>query len=262
MPENSNFKFAIIKNRNGKLLAQGYKSLIVAVFPYFYPEKTELFSKYASIYDYHTVIKEEFEEFLSSLSYEYKIFADISPFNEKKLAEDLGLGEIGRHGILITKEFSSFVFIGEAAIRAELPELIYPKEKICTGCNKCIKACPTGALDGGFNKEKCLSYITQKKKLSPDQELLLKKTKCIWGCDICQLACPITKKARITNISKFKKPILDLTSYMLMEMDDAGFRERYQEFAFAYKGVELLQRNVKAVGLNINAQKKPPGHNA
>ena len=250
MLRDNHFKFAITKNYNEKLLSEGYKSLIVAVFPYFYPEKTELFSKYCSIYDYHTVIKEEFDKLIPLLTdslgtaCEYKIFADISPFPEKKLAESLSLGEIGKHNLLLTKKYSSFVFIGEAAIKAYLPETKFNFEKICMGCGECVRACPTGALTGGFNKEKCLSCITQKRKLTLEQELLLKNTQCVFGCDICQLACPITKNAQKTKIEKFKKPILDLTKEMILNMDNQEFSKKYHEFAFAYKGIEILKRNI------------------
>ena len=239
-----NIEFAIMKNYNEKLLYEGYESLIVAVFPYFYPEKTELFSKYCSIYDYHTVVKDEFSEMLSKLECEYKIFTDISPFPEKKMAESLGLGEIGRNNLLLTEEYSSFVFIGEAAVKLSIPEKKHEPKKICTGCNACVKSCPTGALSDGFKKELCLSYITQTKKLTSGQEDLMKGTACAFGCDICQLACPITKNAQKTNIKKFEKPVLDLTKDMILSMTEDEFKRRYSEFAFAYKGIEILKRNI------------------
>jgi epoxyqueuosine reductase QueG len=240
--------YAITKNFNTKLVALGYKSLVVAVFPYFYVEKPVLFSKYASINDYHSVISYEFEKILSPLNIEYKVFTDISPFSEKELAEKLGLGFIGKNNLLITKNYSSFVFIGEAVLKADLDEFIHPQnDDICQNCNLCVNACPTNALENGFKKDKCLSYLTQKKILTIDEEKLLVRSNCVWGCDICQNICPLTKIAKNTTIEKFQKPILDLTAEKILNLDEDLFQNEYRNFAFAYKGIEILKRNVRII---------------
>lgn len=240
--------YAITKNFNKKLLSLGYKSLVVAVFPYFYAKNTTLFSKYASINDYHNVIKYLFEKIFSNLGIEYKVFTDISPFSEKELAQKLGLGYIGKNNLLLTENYSSFVFIGEVAVKADLEEFIHlPKADTCKNCKLCINACPTNALDNGFNKEKCLSYLTQKKNITIDEEKLLSKGNLVWGCDICQNACPLTKNAQITNIVEFQSPILDISKEKILDLDEKSFQNEYKSFAFAYKGIEILKRNVRII---------------
>lgn len=237
--------YGITKNTNEKYWNLGYRTLIVAVFPYYYQKNTKIFSKYASVYDYHIVVKEEVEKIFKPLGVEYLCFTDVSPFAEKELSEELGLGEIGRHNLLLTPQYSSFVFIGEILLKDELPEHKIVSPKLCTGCNCCVKACPTGALTGGFQREKCLSYLTQKKNLTEEEEKLLRQSDTVWGCDLCQLACPLTKTAACTPISKFQEPVLKLDKETILKLEDDVFRETYREFAFAYKGVEILKRNVR-----------------
>ncbi|MBQ7792395.1 MAG: epoxyqueuosine reductase, partial [Clostridia bacterium] len=167
--------YGVMPNPNEKYRKMGYRTLIVAVFPYYYPEKTELFSKYCSVYDYHTVVKQEFDAIFSPLGVEYISFADISPFREKHLADELGLGQIGEHNLLLTEKYGSFVFLGEVLIKEELPERRHKKVSLCTHCGACKKACPTCSLEQGFSKETCLSYLTQKKQLTPEEEILLQR---------------------------------------------------------------------------------------
>lgn len=239
--------YGIMPNPNEKYRKQGYRTLLVAVFPYYNPYSTGIFSKYCSVYDYHTVVKEEFAKIFEPLSVEYLSFSDISPFPEKLLAQELGLGQIGKNNLLLTEKYASFVFIGEALLKEELPERKHNISNLCDGCNLCVKACPNQALDNGFCREKCLSYLSQKKALTPQEETELQKSKAVWGCDLCQLACPYVKTALLTDIEKFQKPILKLEKEEILSLTDAEFREKYREFAFSYKGIEILKRNVRLI---------------
>ena len=73
-------RYGMMPNPNMKYHKQGYRTLIVAVFPYSYPQKTTAFSKYASIPDYHRVVKEELAAIFDQIGVEYVSFTDISPF--------------------------------------------------------------------------------------------------------------------------------------------------------------------------------------
>ena len=238
-------KWGVTKNTNKKYLNMGYKSLIVAVFGYFYEGNTVPFSKYCSIPDYHVVVKEEFEKIISKIFLDYKIMVDISPYNEKMLAETLGLGEIGENNLLLTEDYGSYVFIAEALVKEEISEYKHEKKKLCTHCKKCVKSCPSHALTDGFKKESCLSFLSQKKELLENEEQLFKKASYIFGCDICQTSCPVNKNAKKTQIEKFKKPILSLSEKEILSLTEEEFEKRYGEFAFCYKGVEILKRNVR-----------------
>lgn len=240
-------KYGVTKNDNKKYLSMGYKSLIVAVFPYYRKENAEFFSKYCSIPDYHTVVKEVFENMIKDIFSDYKIMVDISPFKEKVLAHELGLGEIGENNLLLTKEYGSYVFIGEALVKEELNEVKREKQKICLHCKKCVNACPQKALDGGFLKERCLSYLTQKKELTSDEEKMLKKSSFYFGCDICQSVCPANKMVEETPIQQFKIPILKLDTNELFSLDEEAFKKEYYNYAFSYRGLEILKRNARII---------------
>ncbi|MBE7019107.1 MAG: epoxyqueuosine reductase [Ruminococcaceae bacterium] len=241
----SYLSYGVTKNTNSKYLKQGYRTLIVAVFPYYCVGENELFSKYCTVYDYHKVVKDEFEKIFAPLGIEYLSFADISPFGEKKLAEDLGLGEIGEHNLLLTEEYGSFVFLGEVLLKEELPEKTGNFPKLCTHCGNCKKACPTNALEEGFERGKCLSHLSQKKQLTDEEEALYVKSKLAWGCDVCQLACPVNQSVGKTPIDAFKQASLTLTKEEILALSEEEFQEKYQDYAFAYKGIEILRRNVR-----------------
>lgn len=238
-------RYGVMPNPNEKYQKQGYRTLLVAVFPYYYSDKTTDFSKYCSVYDYHQVVKEEFAAILEPLGIEYCSFTDISPFREKLLAEELGLGQIGEHNLLLTQDYGSFVFIGEVLLKETLPEKRYPKPNLCTHCGACRKACPTASLTDGFCKETCLSFLSQKKELTPAQELLFQKGDTLWGCDLCQLACPVCLSAKHTPIKAFQSPVLELSKEKILAMNQEEFQTEYENFAFCYKGVEILKRNVR-----------------
>lgn len=241
----SYLSYGVTKNTNQKYLKQGYRTLIVAVFPYYCVGENELFSKYCTVYDYHKVVKEEFDRIFAPMGVEYLSFADISPFREKQLAESLGLGEIGEHNLLLTEDYGSFVFLGEALLKEELPEKTGTFPKLCTHCGACRKACPTGALQEGFQKEKCLSFLSQKKELSAEEQVLYRQSPLVWGCDICQLACPASEGAKKTPIKDFMQASLKLTKEEIMTLSEDEFQKKYQDYAFSYKGIEILRRNVR-----------------
>ncbi|MBR5239658.1 MAG: 4Fe-4S dicluster domain-containing protein, partial [Clostridia bacterium] len=115
----------------------------------------------------------------------------------------------------------------------------------CTHCGICKKTCPTSALENGFDRGKCLSHLSQKKALSDDEQALYQKSKLAWGCDLCQLVCPVNQSAKKTPIDAFKQASLTLTKDEILTLSEEEFQEKYQDYAFSYKGIEILRRNVR-----------------
>lgn len=77
----------------------------------------------------------------------------------KHAAVSCGMGEIGRNNLLLTPEFGPHQRL--CAIVTEAPLEPDPKKDfdLCCGCDKCIKACPSGALKpDGYDVDPCFVY--------------------------------------------------------------------------------------------------------
>ena len=204
-------------------------------------------SLYASVKDYHLYFERLFGHILPLLraqfpSHRFAGFADHSPIDEVDAAARAGLGVYGDHGLLLTEEYSSFVFLGEIITDAVLPAASVPIGA-CHHCGACRRACPVG-----LDKSRCLSALTQKKgTLTPEEEQMLDSHPLIWGCDTCQLACPYTAEAlRRGTLGQtppfFREDILaQLCEEQLHQMNDDTFRQR----AYAWRGRHVILRNLR-----------------
>lgn len=229
------------------------RSVLMLLLPY-YAGETKNISVYASARDYHLYTKHLLAELSDVLQNQYEGyrfygFSDHSPIDERDAAVKAGLGVFGDNGLLINDCYSSFVFLCEVV--SDLPSDAFGETRIvmprkCEGCGACKKACPTGILLG--KSDLCLSAVTQKKgELTEEERELILRTGSVWGCDICQEACPYTKRAKekgtlTTPIPFFReKRITELSEDILSEMSEEEFKER----AFSWRGKEPLLRNLE-----------------
>lgn len=67
--------------------------------------------------------------------------------SQKHAAQAAGLGSIGRHSLLITPQLGSMVWLGAVLTDGEW-EGDPLTEPVCTGCSRCVEACPVNALAG------------------------------------------------------------------------------------------------------------------
>ena len=221
---------------------------IIMAVPYFTPHCIgSSVSAYTVSRDYHLFFSELFEKILPILNEKFPEtrfagFADHSPIAEVEAAALAGLGVIGKNNLLIAEKYSSFVFLGELICDAELPDAEPKSIRMCEGCGACTAKCPMK------NGRECLSYVSQKKgELSPEEKAYIKEYGSVFGCDICQLACPHTKKAIasksiFTEIPFFKadalpSPIAD----DINNMSDKEFSSR----AYSWRGRECILRNIE-----------------
>jgi epoxyqueuosine reductase len=251
MPETGICRFSDIENsliscRAKQQLPQTPKSIIVTLFPYYIGEILgSNISKYAWSRDYHKVCG----EMLANVAYrlhdtwgdENSVpFIDNSPIPEVKAAQLAGLGVIGENGLLISHEYGSFVFIGSIVTTLELMPSNAGGE--CNHCGICVRACPTGAISENekFNKELCLSYITQKKgKLTDFEKREITKSGCIWGCDICQNVCPRNIGIKKTFIKDFYENL-----YPIITENNINSIDLPQERAFFWRGKDIISQNL------------------
>lgn len=225
--------------------------VFVAAFPYYAGYSPGNLSLYARGLDYHLVLLEQIQTVCDALRLQYpsRVFlpaADNSPIPEQKAALLAGVGKLGLHGLLIVPPYGSYVFLG--TILTDLPLETTRKKTAspgCTHCKACQKACPTKALDGVFDPERCLSRISQKKgPLTPEEERLLKTHSLIWGCDSCQLSCPLNQKASLSPLSSFREHLIPSLSKDDLALSNRQFQNRFGNRAFAWRGPSPLRRNL------------------
>ncbi len=240
--------FDIIKNnliecRAKKRLPENARSVIVACFPYLLDDtqyKGRNISKYAVVTDYHEVALKRLQKVADSLKKlypenEFSPFADNSPIPEVSAACSAGLGVKGINTLLITEKYGSYVFIGEIVTDLKL-DAVDCEIKKCSECKECISVCPAKAIyENSFNKEICLSAVTQKKgELTDGEKKLMQECGCIWGCDICQDICPMNRNAATTQIEEFlSSPVPNVT----IGCDISGR-------AYEWRGRKVIERNI------------------
>ena len=225
------------------------KSAIIFLLPYYAGEGKNL-SAYATARDYHIAIREHTCELIEELQRLFpecraRGYGDHSPIDERDAALSAGLGILGDSGLLINEKYGTYIFIADVLTDIppeELGESGAAKPHLrCISCGKCRYACPTGILRGESGE--CLSAITQRKgDLTEDEVDLMRKFNTVWGCDLCQSACPYNKEPKITPISFFLEDrITTLTSERLSKMSKDEFAQR----AFAWRGRKTVERNLK-----------------
>ncbi len=225
------------------------KTAIVFLFPYFcgYKENSNI-SVYTYGKDYHTVIKEYLEKICEFIKEEikdfnYEIYTAVSPYNDIELAYNAGLGFIGKNRLLINEKYGSYVFIGYIITDTEI-EHDEPVRSKCINCNKCASACPTKAITSG-NFGMCLSSLTQKKgELTFQEKTLIKNNGYAFGCDICQIVCPLNKG----NLTPFPEFCENLTTRIEKKdfefLSNKEFKSKYKDKAFSWRGKNLIIRNL------------------
>jgi len=166
-------------------------------------------SRYALGRDYHKVLRTRLQKLADRISarvgaFGYRVFTDSAPVLEKALAEQAGLGWIGKHTNLIHRDTGSWFFLGELYTDLPLP-LDVPATNHCGSCHACIDICPTGAIVAPYELDarRCISYLTIELHGPIPLELRPLIGNRIYGCDDCQLVCPWNKFAQPTREPDF-----------------------------------------------------------
>ena len=219
-------------------------------------------SVYARNRDYHEIIKGKLKELAGLLARRsgeaVKVFVDTAPLMEKPLAEAAGLGWQGKHSVLVSRDFGSWLFLGAILTAAELPA-DSPHEESCGSCTRCLDICPTKAFPAPFRLDarRCLAYLTVEHKGPIPVEFRIPMGNRIYGCDDCLAVCPwnkfasVSREARLRARPEFERPELA----DLVQLDDEGFRALFAGSPIKRIGHGRFLRNVLiAVGNSGNAE--------
>lgn len=251
------------KRADPRLLFPPARSVIVVALNYFTPHKHEndktkgKISRYAWGDDYHEVLKEKLRELLAFIqsvekSAEGKICVDTAPMMDKAWAVRAGLGWLGKHSNLITKEYGSWVFIGEILLNLELE---YDTEIVpdhCGTCTACLNACPTSAIVAPYivDSRKCLSYTTIELRAPefPD-EIAENLNGWLYGCDICQEVCPWNRFEKPTEEKRFEPRPGNISADLdeILSLTPEKYAEKFRRSAIKRTKLKGLQRNARAL---------------
>ncbi|MBC8283999.1 MAG: tRNA epoxyqueuosine(34) reductase QueG [Nitrospinae bacterium] len=261
------------KRRDPNLVLKNVKSIICLRTNYFTAEKGMDFldfpdrgdvSLYALNQDYHDIITPRLKELEKTIRNELadcqtKIYVDTGPILEKPLAEQAGLGWVGKHTNLLSQDIGSWYFLSEILIDVELPESEMA-ENHCGTCRSCIDICPTDAIVSPYvlDSKKCISYLTIELKGVIPTEFRKAIGNRIYGCDDCQIVCPWNSYAVKTEEPAFKSVNSNYLLIDLIQMDDEEFRKRFKGSPIKRIKRRGLLRNVAvALGNSKNLQAVP-----
>ena len=220
-------------------------------------------SRYALGRDYHKVMRGRLRALARRIEdrvggFGYRVFVDSAPVLEKALAEKAGIGWIGKHTNLISRDHGSWFFLGELYTDLPLP-VDQPEASHCGSCVACIDVCPTRAIVAPYllDARRCISYLTIELQGPIPVEFRKAMGNRIYGCDDCQLFCPWNKFAEPTAEADFA-PRHGLDTAQLVELfswTEETWLHNTEGSAIRRIGFERWLRNI-AIALG-NAQTSP-----
>jgi epoxyqueuosine reductase len=193
-------------------------------------------ARYARFKDYHEVLGERLRQLTAILDEQggpearSLWYVDTGPFLERDLAQRAGIGFIGKHTNLISRQLGNWFFLAE--IITTLPfEPDAPEKNRCGSCARCLTACPTAAITAPFQLDarRCISYLTIELKGPIPVELRPALGNRIYGCDDCLAVCPWNRFAREGQLMR-EHARMDLAApdlLKLLSLDEIGFRKRF-----------------------------------
>jgi epoxyqueuosine reductase len=204
--------------------------------------------------DYHRVIGDRLRALACWIEAEFsgaKCLAcvDTGPLIDRAAAVRAGIGWYGKNANVLTREFGSWVLLGEVITTLDLPADA-PLSKNCGECVTCIDRCPTGAIgpDGTIDARRCISDLTQLNAPIP-RALRPAIGNRIWGCDDCQSVCPVNERkerdgaAASTTFAPIAAIGTSVDLPAVLSMTKGQYRRWFKPTSMAWRGKAVLQRN-------------------
>lgn len=260
------------KRLNPALLLENTKSIICVALNYRSDQTQSNASlkvaNYAQYEDYHSFIKQRLFQLAKEIdsilpkrtTWKFKACVDTAPAAERTLAQRAGLGFIGRNHLLIHPQLGAQLLLGELITTLNLEPDTPMENTFCSGCDRCIRACPTGALcsNGIFNTLDCISYITQYGPCPDHCKKFI--TNHLFGCDECILACPLEQKATSRKNLDFKRLsfLENVSAHQITQMNESDFKKQYADSCIQFIGYQKFRENAeqcRLIGENQGTRK-------
>jgi epoxyqueuosine reductase len=248
-----------------RLVFAGARSVVVCLLNYYTPHEhaadpaSGKISRYAWGDDYHDVVGAKLNALLAWIRERHpgadgKVCCDIQPMMDKAWAARAGLGWIGKHTNLITRDLGSWVFIGELLLDLELDYDAAREDDHCGSCTLCLEACPTGAITEAYvvDSGRCISHATIELR-APElpAEVAANLEGWLYGCDICQDVCPWNRFEQPTDESRFEPRGGETSARLsdILELTPDTYAERFRRTAVKRAKLAGLRRNARALQL-------------
>ncbi|MCE5322565.1 tRNA epoxyqueuosine(34) reductase QueG [bacterium] len=249
------------------------KSVVTTAVCYLPPETSvsddtprALVARIARSADYHDVLHCKLAHMVEQIKAVYpnahtQICVDTSPLPERKLAVLSGIASRAKNANVFVDGCGSYAALGEIVTDIELP-VSQPNEiDLCGSCEKCIRACPMGAIiaPGAIDKSKCLSAITQSGGIVPVETRHAMGNR-IYGCDRCQEVCPHNASVRV-SAPEFAQDVFPGACpelIPLIRISAREFKENVKRTSIGWIGRTKIRRNAIIAAGNIKCEEAVP----
>ncbi len=245
------------------VLFPGAESIIVIGLNYFPDQQDKIeelkkynVASYAWGEDYHFVIRRLLKRLRSSLKeikpkINGRICVDTAPFMDKYWAQQAGLGWIGKHTNLVSRQFGSWLLLGSLIVNETVDSYDNPHRNFCGKCRACLDSCPTSAFPDShiLNATRCISYWTiESKSLSIPEEIGKNMNRWVFGCDICLTACPFNRfeKPNQTEAFKCRDETSLLETGQVIKLTENQFITKFKSSPISRPHLSGIIRNIKA----------------
>jgi epoxyqueuosine reductase len=243
----------------------GVQSVICVALNYYTPHNHSeqphhgKISRYGWGRDYHKVLQTRLKALTAWLQAtaqddgvsQARYYVDTGPVQDKFWAEQAGLGWVAKNGNLITRQYGSWVFLGEILTTLPLqPDL--PHTTHCGTCTRCLDACPTGAIPQPHvvDANRCIAYHTiENRSESLPEDVVPHLQNWVAGCDICQDVCPWNIQfAKATDIDDFQPYPWNVRPSLteLANLSEQAWDQRFRGSALRRIKPQMWRRNARA----------------